>query len=149
VSGAAVAIAPGARVTLHFSLALAGGEEIDSTRARAPATFVVGDGTLPAGVERRLLGLEPGADVRLEIEPAEAFGEPMSDNVRFMPRAQFAPSIALEPGVVVSFRAPDGELPGVVRAVEGDLVVVDFNHPLAGRRLVFHVTILDVAAGGG
>jgi FKBP-type peptidyl-prolyl cis-trans isomerase SlpA len=146
MSRASDGIAPGARVTLHFSLALAGGEEIDSTRTRAPATFVVGDGTLPPGIERRLLGLRRGADECLEIEPADAFGEPNPDNVRFMPRAQFGPGIALEPGVVVSFRAPDGDLPGVVRSIEGDLVVVDFNHPLAGRRLVLHVTILDVGA---
>jgi len=149
VSASTVAIVPGARVTLHFSLSLEGGAEIDSTRPRAPATFVVGDGTLPPGVERKLLGLTAGTEARLEIEPSDAFGEPSAENVRFMPRAQFAPSMALEPGLVVSFRAPDGELPGVVRALEGDLVVVDFNHPLAGRSLLFEVSILDVAIAGG
>ena len=49
-----------------------------------------------------------------------------------------------EPGLVVSFAGPGGELPGVVRSVEGDLVVVDFNHPLAGKTLIFDVSILKV-----
>ena len=120
-------IAPGARVTLHFSLLLASGEEVDSTRAGRPATFVVGDGRLPPGIERALMGLGAGADEQIPVAPADAFGELREENIRFMPRSQFDPSIELEPGVVVSFRAPDGELPGVVRSIEGDLVVVDFN----------------------
>ena len=45
---------------------------------------------------------------------------------------------------MVSFAGPDGELPGVVRSVEGDLVVVDFNHPLSGKALIFDVSILKV-----
>ncbi len=49
-----------------------------------------------------------------------------------------------EPGLVVSFAGPGGELPGVVRSIEGDLVVVDFNHPLAGKELIFDVSILKV-----
>ena len=54
-------IAEGARVTLHFSLCLADGQEIDGTGDGAPATFVVGDGSLPGGFERALFGLEAGA----------------------------------------------------------------------------------------
>jgi FKBP-type peptidyl-prolyl cis-trans isomerase SlpA len=140
-----IPIGPGARVTLHFSLLLADGREIDSTRRGRPATFVVGDGRLPAGIERGLFGLEAGADEQIAIAPADAFGDAREENVRMIPRAQFA-SIALEPGVVVSFAGPGGELPGVVRALEGDLVVVDFNHPLAGRGLVLDVSILAVSA---
>jgi FKBP-type peptidyl-prolyl cis-trans isomerase SlpA len=146
VSGKGRVIGPGARVTLHFSLLLASGEEIDGTRRGRPASFEVGDGRLPPGIERRLFGLAPGADERIAIEPADGFGEARAENVRFLPRAQFGDGIALEPGLVVSFAAPDGELPGVVRAIEGDLVVVDFNHPLAGRRLLLDVSILAVDA---
>jgi len=137
-------IAPGSRVTLHFSLLLASGAEIDSTRRGRPATFVIGDGSIPSGVERALLGLAAGADEQIAIGPDDAFGELREENVRFMPRTQFEPGMELEPGLVVSFRAPDGELPGVIRSIEGDLVVVDFNHPLAGRDLVFDVSILKV-----
>jgi FKBP-type peptidyl-prolyl cis-trans isomerase SlpA len=142
-------VGPDTRVTLHFSLLLAGGAEIDSTRGRAPATFVVGDGTLPPGVEKRMLGLAAGSAARLEIPACDAFGEARAENVRFMQRAQFGAGVVPEPGLIVSFRAPDGELPGVIRSIEGELVVVDFNHPLAGRDLVFEVSILAVTPTGG
>jgi FKBP-type peptidyl-prolyl cis-trans isomerase SlpA len=138
-------IRAGSRVTLHFTLMLADGREVDSTRRGRPATFVVGDGRLPPGVERALMGLEAGADERIALAPDDAFGAAREENVRMIPRAQFASTITLEPGVVVSFAGPGGELPGVVSAIEGDLVVVDFNHPLAGRDLILDVTVLAVA----
>jgi FKBP-type peptidyl-prolyl cis-trans isomerase SlpA len=137
-------IAPNTRVTLHFSLLLDSGEEIDSTRRGRPATFTVGDGSLLPGFEQRLFGLTAGSDEQLHIAAADAFGEPREDNVRLIPRGQFDRETVVEPGVVVSFASAGGELPGVVRSLQGDLVVVDFNHPLAGRNLIFDVTILKV-----
>ena len=137
-------IGPGTAVTLHFSLLLDSGEEVDTTRRGHPATFVFGDGTLPSGFERALTGLQAGDDVVLEIAPEDGFGNRVAANVRTLSRSRFAADIALEAGLVVSFAAPDGELPGVVTAVKGDAVVVDFNHPLAGRRLRFDVSVLSV-----
>ena len=137
-------IADGLTVTLHFSLCLADGRVIDSTRERDPATFRMGDGTLPDGFERVLIGLEAGADQRFDIPPEQAFGDAQEDNVKLMPRDRFDPGITLEPGVVVSFTSPDGDLPGVIRSLQADLVVVDFNHPLAGKSLIFEVSIIAV-----
>lgn len=138
------AIAPGARVTLHFSILLAGGEEVDTTRRGKPATFVVGDGNLPPGFERALIGLAAGDDEQIPISPEQGFGPRREENLRTMPRADFADAGALERGTVVSFHSPDGDLPGVVRELRGERVLVDFNHPLAGRSLVFDVSILKV-----
>jgi FKBP-type peptidyl-prolyl cis-trans isomerase SlpA len=138
------AVGPNTRVTLHFSLLLENGEEVDTTRHARPATFAVGDGSLLPGFERALFGLAAGANAALRIAAADGFGEAREDNVRFMTLGQFGPGVVPEPGLVVSFAGPDGELPGVVRAIEGDLVIVDFNHPLAGKTLVFDVSILSV-----
>ena len=139
-----VAVGPNTRVTLHFSVLLETGEEIDSTRRSRPATFTVGDGSLPEGFERALFGLTAGSDEQLRIPAPDGFGEAREANVRFMPRAQFATNVTPEPGLVVSFTSPEGELPGVVKSIQGDLVVVDFNHPLAGKNLIFDVSILKV-----
>ena len=144
----AVAVGPGTRVTLHFSIHLAGGEEIDTTRRGKPATFVVGDGNLPAGFERALFGLRAGADERIAITPGDGFGLRKKENIRTLPRADFANADDLVPGMMIAFAAAGtadaGELPGVVTAASASTVVVDFNHPLAGRDLVFDVTILKV-----
>jgi FKBP-type peptidyl-prolyl cis-trans isomerase SlpA len=139
-------VGPNTRVTLHFSVLLDSGEEVDSTRRSRPATFTVGDGSLLPGFERAMFGLTAGSDEQLRIAAADGFGEPREENLRMMPRAQFGTDVVPEPGLVVSFAGPDGELPGVVKSVRGDLVVVDFNHPLAGKDLIFDVSILKVEA---
>jgi FKBP-type peptidyl-prolyl cis-trans isomerase SlpA len=145
---AAKAIGPGSRVTLHFAVLLDTGEEVDTTRRGGPATFDVGDGSLLPGFEAALFGMKPGDDAQIAFEPAQAFGEHRRENVQLLDRERFR-DVALEPGVVVSFAAPDGALPGVVRRVFERTVEVDFNHPLAGRRIVFDVSILKVADVSG
>lgn len=138
-------IGPGSRVTLHFSVLLETGEEVDTTRRGRPASFVMGDGNLLPGFEAVLVGLKAGDDAQIPLEPMAAFGERDPKNVQILPAEQFR-GMALEPGLMVSFAAPDGELPGVVLRVFESTVEVDFNHPLAGRRLIFDVSILAVAA---
>lgn len=138
-------IGPGTRVTLHFSIRLPGGEEVDSTWNRRPATFEVGDGNLLPGFERALFGLEAGATRQVTITPEEGFGMPHPDNVQRLDREDFPPDMTLEEGLVVSFAdAARAELPGVIKRIDGDRVEVDFNHPLAGRSLVFDVQIIRV-----
>lgn len=131
------------RVTLHFAVLLETGEEVDTTRRSQPATFVMGDGSLLPGFERVLVGMKAGDDAQILLEPAEAFGEHQAGNVRRLPVDRFE-GMDLEPGLLVSFAAPDGELPGLVKRVDGTIVEVDFNHPLAGRRVVFDVSILRI-----
>lgn len=137
-------IADGLAVTLHFSILLPEGDEVDSTRRGKPATFVMGDGNLLPGFEAALVGLVAGSDEQLRIAAADAFGERVAGNVQRLPRERFPNPDELEVGLIVSFAAPDGELPGVVQQIWQDTVEVDFNHPLAGRDLVFDVSILKV-----
>lgn len=131
------------RVTLHFAVLLESGEEVDTTRRGRPATFIMGDGSLLPGFEEALLGMRPGDDAQILLEPAQAFGEHRRENVQLVSIDRFR-DVELEPGLIVSFAAPDGELPGVVRRVFEQTVEVDFNHPLAGRRIVFDVSVLEV-----
>ncbi|MGB0957114.1 MAG: FKBP-type peptidyl-prolyl cis-trans isomerase [Litorivicinus sp.] len=136
------------QVTLHFSIALKGGAEVDSTFNKTPATFVVGDGNLLPGFERALFGLKAGDEASLDIAPHEGFGQANPDNVQRMPLANF--NDELSPGLMLSFADANGsELPGVVDRIEGDDVYVDFNHPLAGQDLVFKVAILAVHPAPG
>ena len=138
-------IAATSRVTLHFSLALPDGQMIDSTYERSPATFRMGDGSLLPGFEQKLLGLRPGDKQDFEVLPEQAFGQPNAANVQQFPRHRFGVDQPVEAGLVVSFADAGGnELPGVVTAVAGDTVTVDFNHPLAGRTMVFRVDIIAV-----
>ncbi|SFT57691.1 FKBP-type peptidyl-prolyl cis-trans isomerase [Halomonas saccharevitans] len=134
----------GMEVTLHFTLSLEDGTVVDSTRDKAAATFKVGDGNLPPGFEHPFKGLSTGESGTFEITPEHAFGQHNPQNIQMLKRDDFE-SDEPEVGMVMSFAdAAGGELPGVIKSIEGEQVEVDFNHPLAGRTLTFEVEVLDV-----
>jgi len=139
-------IATGDRVRLHFALFLETGEEVDTTRRGDPAMLTVGDGNLLPGFESVLIGRKAGDDLQVLLEAEDAFGLHRQENVQIFRKDRFGPDMHLEAGLLVSFQGPGGELPGVVRRVMEDHVEVDFNHPLAGRRILFDVSVIDVRA---
>lgn len=139
-------IGPDTRVTLHFSLTLEDGSEVDSNFDGKPATFVIGDGNLLPGFEVALFGLVPGEEGVFNILPEQGFGPHNPSNIQRFSRKDFDAELELAPGLILSFAdANRAELPGVVAEVEEDSVLVDFNHPLAGHTITFTVKILDVA----
>ncbi|RDE18494.1 peptidylprolyl isomerase [Motiliproteus coralliicola] len=139
----AVTVGPGTRVSLHFTIEMEDGQVVDSTREKSPASFEFGDGNLLPGFEKALEGLSAKEQARLRIAPEQGFGMPNPNNVQRFSVNDFN-EMELEPGLMISFADPSGELPGVVQSIEGDKVMVDFNHPLAGRMLFFDVEILSV-----
>lgn len=146
----ALMVGPDSRVTLHFSLSLADGELVDSTFDQSPASLEIGDGSLLPGFERCLFGLRPGDRERFRIPPEDGFGQPNPNNVQRIARSSFSSEFELAEGLVISFAdAGRGELPGVVAEFNDEEVVVDFNHPLAGRELLFEVEILAVESAAG
>jgi len=138
-------IEPNTRITLNFSLALETGEEVDSNFGHDPVSFVMGDGSLLPGFERRLLGMRAGDEAEFRIPSEEGFGDPQDDNIQEIPRREFDEEAPLEPGMLFSFAdAAGGEVPGMIAAVGEDSVTVDFNHPLSGRTIHFRVRIARV-----
>jgi FKBP-type peptidyl-prolyl cis-trans isomerase SlpA len=137
-------IETGMSVTLHFSLVLEDGHIIDSNFESEPATFSVGDGNLLPGFESTLMGLVNGDEREFTIPPEQAFGQHNPQNVQAVERGNFDQE-ELELGAMFSFQNGDGELPGVIVDVDDDEVVIDFNHPLAGKNIIFQVKIIDIA----
>ena len=131
-------------VTLHFSLVLEDGHIIDSNFESEPATFSVGDGNLLPGFESTLMGLVNGDEREFTIPPEQAFGQHNPQNVQAVERGNFDQE-ELELGAMFSFQNGDGELPGVIVDVDDNEVVIDFNHPLAGKNIIFQVKIIDIA----
>ena len=135
------------RVTLNFALRLENGDIVDSTFERKPATFTVGDGSLLSGFERKLFGMKAGERATHTVLPQDAFGQPNPANVQQFKRSQFAADMELHEGLIIFFAdASKSELPGVIKQFDADTVVVDFNHPLAGRTIAFEVEIVAVEA---
>ncbi len=139
------AVARGTQVTLNFALNLPNGEVVDSTFDKKPATFIFGDGSLLSGFENKLLGMQKGERKQFTVSPEEAFGQPNPANVQAFKRSDFDPAMELYEGLVISFAdASKTELPGVVAGVDADEVIIDFNHPLAGRVIYFDAEIVEV-----
>ncbi|MDB2410167.1 FKBP-type peptidyl-prolyl cis-trans isomerase [Pseudomonadales bacterium] len=138
-------------VKLHFALKLVTGEVIDSNFDRAPVSFTIGDGNLLEGFEKSLLGMVAGQQNSCVINAEFAFGVSNSDNIQRFRRHEIESMLpqgdtVLEPGLVLSFAdAANGELAGVVDSVEDEAVLVNFNHPLSGKDIVFDVHILEVS----
>ena len=140
-------ISEGTRVFLNFSLSLEDGSEIDSNFSDDAVDFVVGDGSLLPGFERLLFGMCAGERHIYSVEPEHAFGMPNDSNVQEIDRDQFDADAELEIGLLFSFAdATGGELPGLIISFDEDAVTVDFNHPLAGRTILFDVLIHRVEA---
>jgi len=138
-------ISPASTVTLHLSLTLEDGTVAESTFEDEPLTLTMGDGSLAGGLELGLYGLRPGDTQRLELYPEQAFGLRDPGKVHQLPRADFAAEMVLEPGLVIGFNTPGGEeLSGTILAFDDATVEVDFNHPLAGRVVIFDVEIISV-----
>lgn len=143
-------VAAGSRVTLHFSLALIDGTLVDSNFEKPPASFVVGDGSLLPGFEATLFGQGAGDSVDVLLPEEQSFGAVNPSNVQIFPRRKFASLLAnstdpVVEGTVLSFADAGGfEIPGVVKSIDEDTLVMDFNHPLAGREIRFQAKIMAV-----
>lgn len=144
-------IAAGSHVTLHYRLAVTGDgveREVVSTFDTRPATLQVGAGQFAPSLEGCLLGLTEGAQAAFDL-PLDAFGVRKPELVQALSRAAFDANAAADgdyaPGAVVEFNAPKGgRFAGVLKEFGERRVVVDFNHPLAGRPLKFSVHVIGV-----
>jgi FKBP-type peptidyl-prolyl cis-trans isomerase SlpA len=147
ISQGSVTVGEGTRVFLNFALSLEDGSEIDSNFSGEPVDFVVGDGSLLPGFERKLFGMAAGERQIFSIEPEDAFGQPNDSNVQQVPLEHFDEDAEPEIGLLFYFAdASGGEVPGLVVAVDDENVTVDFNHPLAGRTILFDVLVHRVEA---
>jgi FKBP-type peptidyl-prolyl cis-trans isomerase 2 len=141
--GAAV-VAPGHRVSIEYTLSLADGSVVDGNVGQAPLAYEHGGGQILPALESALVGLAVGASKQVTLAPEQAYGE--VDPALFQEvDAERIPADAREAGVELAAEAEDGSRRLVrVHEVKGDRIVVDMNHPLAGKTLRFDVKIVAI-----
>lgn len=119
-----------------------------STFGAQPATLTIGAGDIAQPLEACLCGLEEGAQRRFELPPDSGFGLRNPELVQTLSGTTFGanadPSVDYAPGDIVEFSLPGGRFSGVLKRRDGDCVVVDFNHPLAGLPIRFAVHVVGV-----
>lgn len=140
----------GSFLTLHYRLAGPAGDVINTFNEK-PATLSLGAGELSPAMEDKLIGLAEGTHTTFELPAGEAFGERNPDMMQWVARKLMNelgdPHEQYTAGDVVQFPTPDGSgsyAGAVVQVREDGAVLFDFNHPLAGRPLVFEVRILGI-----
>ena len=135
----------GRTVSVEYTLTLEDGTVADTNVGGDPLTFRVGAGQMLPGFEKGIAGLEAGQSRSFALPPAEAYGEVRDDLKQQVP-LEAIPESAREVGAALVAQAETGDRRRVeVLEVTESHVVVDLNHPLAGRTLAFAVKVLDVS----
>ncbi len=132
-------------VSFHYTLTNSDGETLDSSDGRDPLKYLHGAKNIVPGLERALEGKSVGDNLKVTVEPDDAYGQVNPQLVNKVPRSAFEASQDVKPGMQFQAQGPGGEIHLVtIRDVSGDEVTVDANHPLAGQTLHFDVEIKDV-----
>ena len=153
-----VFVTPGAFLTLHYRLTLAS-DRVDlpvlDTFDDHPATLQLGAGQLPSSLEARLVGLKAGDHASFDLAPGEAYGPRKDELVQRISRLRFdaenGDGLAYQPGDFLEFSLPahhdrpkGARFAGVLKELNDQYALFDFNHPLAGQALRLEVEIIGI-----
>lgn len=132
-------------VKVHYTGKLADGQVFDSSREREPIEFTLGQGQLIPGFEKGVIDMKVNEKKTVTIPCAEAYGEVNNELFQEVKKEQLPPEIKPEVGMGLVSKNPDGtERQLRVAEVKEDAIVVDANHPLAGKELVFDLEMVEI-----
>jgi FKBP-type peptidyl-prolyl cis-trans isomerase SlyD len=130
-------------VSIDYTLRLDEDDDVvDSSESGEPLQFVQGQGQIIPGLEQQLYGMSIGDEKSVVVAPAEGYGEADPDAYQVVPLEAFPGDMVVEPGMGLQMRDNSGQtFEAYVADVRPDGIVLDFNHPLAGKTLHFDVRI--------
>jgi peptidylprolyl isomerase len=134
-------------VKVEYTGTFDNGEVFDSSEEHGSLLgFTVGSGDLIKGFDDAVMGMEIGQVKSFHVTPEEGYGPYQDDMIKDVPKAQFGDdSGQLKVGIQIVLQTPEGYvIPATVKAIEGDNVKLDFNHPLAGKPLNFKIKVVEI-----
>ena len=141
---AAAVVEKGRKVSIEYTLSIEGGEVADTNVGREPLTFQPGSGQLLPAFEAQLLGLAPGSSKEFDLSAEQGYG-PVRKELYETVEATSIPEEARKVGAQLIAQAQDGKKrPVRVHEVKDDKIVLDLNHPLAGKDLHFAIKVLSI-----
>ncbi|MEM6842368.1 MAG: peptidylprolyl isomerase [Bacteroidota bacterium] len=136
----------GDTVHVHYTGTLSDGSEFDSSRKRnQPLEFTLGQGQMIAGFEKAVNGMEVGDSKQVNIPSQEAYGEVKKDMIMEASKSDFPDNITPQVGQQLAVNTEGQQVPVVITEIKGDTVVLDANHPLAGKDLIFDIELVKIA----
>jgi FKBP-type peptidyl-prolyl cis-trans isomerase SlyD len=131
-------------VTLDYTVTV-DGEVVDTSQNDEPILFIQGKGHIVPGLERALYGMSEGESKEVVVSAADGYGEVDEEAFAEIPRSEFPPEIPLEPGVELQLKNQEGdELEAFIVSADNETVHLNFNHPLAGKELLFSVEVVEL-----
>lgn len=138
-------VVAGKKIKMDYTLTV-NNEQLESSVGKQPLEFVYGDQSIIPGLEKGIAGLKVGEEKVVTVEAKDAYGEVDPKALKEFPKDKMPNTVELKAGMVLEAQSPDGQnFPAVIHEIKGDKVVLDFNHPLAGKQLVFKIKILDIS----
>ena len=135
-------------VSVTYQGLLENKEVFDSTAKDGPLEFQIGSNNLMPGFEKAVLGMSINEEKTITLQPDEAFGPVRQELIHTVNRDSFSGDLSPQPGMVLGMTIErDGQkhkLPALVKEVKGDEIVIDYNHPLAGKSLTFTITLMAI-----
>lgn len=133
------------KVRVHYKGTLSTGEVFDSSEGREPLEFSLGSGQVIPGFDKGIEGMTINESKTLNIPCAEAYGEVRQELIQEVQKTQLPPEINPEVGMQLMSNTPEGQqIPLVITEVKENSIVVDANHPLAGKDLIFEITLVGI-----
>jgi len=135
----------GDTVRIHYSGTLADGSTFDSSQGRDPLEFKLGTGQVIAGFDAAVAGMGVGDAKTVEIPADQAYGAHNSEALQTFPRDKIPDNIPLETGAQLQLQSSQGEpMMVTVTEITEDAVILDANHPLAGKDLTFQIELVEI-----
>jgi FKBP-type peptidyl-prolyl cis-trans isomerase SlpA len=132
-------------ILVHITMKLSDGSAADSTKVNnKPAKIIMGDNSISPAFEAELIGMSVGTLKEFTLSPKDAFGETNPDNIHYMDIDKFSAEAPAKVGNIITFSQPGGELPGMIKEINGNSVTIDFNHPLAGQTVTFAIELVEI-----
>jgi FKBP-type peptidyl-prolyl cis-trans isomerase 2 len=135
-------------VRVHYTGRLLDGTTFDSSEGREPLEFTVGAGQMISGFDSGVQGMNVGDKKTIQIAADDAYGQRDEEAVIEFPKANIPAELQVEPGMQLTLRNQHGHpIPVVVLDVKEDVIIMDANHQLAGKELVFDVEVVEIVGG--
>jgi len=132
-------------VSMHYTLTIDTGDVIDSSEGREPLQFIYGHGMIIPGLEKELLSLKTGDKKSVTVQPEEGYGLVNEQLTQTVSRDQLPPDLEIKEGMSLTGRNEQGQqFEVLIKSVTDSDVVIDMNHPLAGKVLNFETEIVDI-----
>jgi FKBP-type peptidyl-prolyl cis-trans isomerase 2 len=142
--GCAPTVAEKKVIQITYTGTLSDGTVFDTRDEKSPLEFTIGAGKINPIIEKALIGMRVGEKKKIEVKAADAYGEYDKDAVQEVPKSLLPADLKPEAGMRLTAQSPSGPLVVRIIEVKDKSVLVDFNHPLAGKDLSFEVTVVKV-----